>query len=108
MNKRIARLLSAAAALTAFSAANAAVPSQASELAPPTTYRDLLNPIPNAAAAVKADDARIATDATSGHLQLVQYYYHHHHHHHHHHHFVPPPFRPFFRHHHHHHVYIVR
>jgi hypothetical protein len=101
MDKRVAGLLGAAAALTTLSAANAtAAPVQS--LAPATSYRDLLAPVPNAVAALKADDARRAVVGTG--VQLAQYDHHHHHHHHHHHRvFVPPPFRPFVRRHHHHH-----
>jgi hypothetical protein len=87
MDKRIAWMFGAAAALTTFTAANAAVPSQANKPAQPTSYRDLLNPVSNAAVTLKADNARRAEAADNG-VQLAQYFYrrHHHHHHHHHHH----------------------
>ena len=88
MDKRITSLLGAAAALTTFSAANAAVPSQVNELATPLSYRDLLNPVSNAAANLRADDARRAEAGESG-VQLAQFFYrprHHHHHHNHDHH----------------------
>jgi hypothetical protein len=47
--------------------------------------RDLLDPVPNAVAALKADDAHLAQENQQGN-KLAQYFYHHHHHHHHHHH----------------------
>jgi hypothetical protein len=100
MDKRIAGLLGAAAALTTVTAAHAATPAQATE---PTSYRDLLNPVPDAVAALKADDAQTAqkTEAAAHEMQVAQVFYHHHHHHHHH--IVIRPFRRHFRHHHHHH-----
>ena len=104
MDKRIAGLLGAAAALTTVTAANAAVQTEGN--APAASYRDLLDPVPNAVVALKADDARLAqTPADSvkdDGLQVAQYY-HHHHHHHHHHHVVPRPLRRLLRGHHHHH-----
>lgn len=104
MDKKIVGLLGAAAALTTLTAANAAVPAQSNQMTPPTSYRDLLNPVPNAATALKADDARLAAEAGSAKVELAQFYYHHHHHHH----FVPRPFRHFFYHHHHHHHHFYR
>ncbi len=104
MDKKIAGLLGAAAALTTVTAANAAAPAQTEGNAPAATYRDLLNPVPNAVTALKGDDVRLAqTPAVSvkdDGLQVAQYY---HHHHHHHHHIIIRPFRRLFRHHHHHH-----
>jgi hypothetical protein len=52
MDKKIAGLLGAAAALGTVTAAHAAVPARAQELAPPTSYADLLAPVPNAVAAL--------------------------------------------------------
>ncbi len=89
MDKRFAGLLGAAAALTTLTAAHATAPIQ-SELSPPTRYQDLLAPIPNAVAALKADDARLAQTPASD-LKVAQEHHHHHH--------RPPPRR----HHHHHH-----
>ena len=100
MEKKIAGLLGAAAALTTITSAQAA-PAQLSEPTAATNYRELLNPIPNAVPLLKADDAR--HDAARLAQISVQVGHHHHHHHrgvrvrvdhHHHHHF---------RHHHHHH-----
>jgi len=106
MDKKIAGLLGAAAALTTMTAANAGVASRSSELAPATSYRDLLDPIPNPIASLRADDVRLAetpaAEGTEG-TQVAQNY--HHHHHHHHHHVIPRPIRRVLphRHHHHHH-----
>jgi DNA-binding PucR family transcriptional regulator len=83
MDKKIAGLLGAAAALTTMSAAQSAL-AKALQNAPPTSYRGLLEPVPDALNALKADDARIAAAKTQGGERLAQYYYHHHHHHHHH------------------------
>ena len=87
MNKRIAGLLGAAAAVTAMTGAQAA-PAQPAP-AQPASYRDLLEPIPNAIAQLKADDAARALTDSSAKLELVQFHHHHHHHHHHHNGFFP-------------------
>ena len=102
MDKKIAGLLGAAAALTAVSGAQAAAPQQTAPVAA-SSYRELLEPIPNALEALKADDARLATDAAETPVQLAQYDHHHHHHHHHRFFRVIPPPRPYHRDHHHHH-----
>lgn len=105
MDRKIAGLLGAAAALTTMHAAQAATePTQGA--APIATYRDLLEPVPNALDALKIDDARIAADTTEQQpVQLAQFYYHHHHHHHHRFFRVVPRryFRRYHHHHHHHH-----
>jgi hypothetical protein len=95
MDKKIAGLLGAAAALTTVTAAHAATPAQAAQ--PTASYSDLLNPVANPVAALKADDARLAqkTDATADEAKVAQLFYHHHHHHHH--------VRRRHHHHHHHH-----
>jgi hypothetical protein len=93
MDKRIAGLLGAAAALSAVNGAQATTPS--TTLPPAATYRDLLEPVPNAAEALKAEDARLAgTPSTDGtkvaEVVVIGHHHHHHHrrraHHHHHHH----------------------
>lgn len=101
MEKKIAGLLGAAAALTTMTAAQGAM-AGAMPTAPASIYRDLLEPIPNALAALKADDARMAQEKESN-VQLAQYYYHHHHHHHHHFRYYDVEPRGFYHHHHHHH-----
>jgi hypothetical protein len=97
MDKKLAGLLGAAAALTTMTGAQAA-PGQETGLSPATSYSDLLAPVPNATAALKADDARLAQRETAGEqLAQISVQVGHHHHHHHHHH------RVIVRHHHHHH-----
>jgi hypothetical protein len=102
MDKRLAGLLGAAAALTAVGGAQAATPAQSTEAAPAASYRELLDPVPNALAALMADEGQHAKAAARGETQLAYHHHHHHHgwrrhwHHHHHHHWWG-------RHHHHHH-----
>ena len=78
MDKRIAGLLGAAAALTTMTAAQAAV-AEPTQSAPPASYRDLLEPIPDALHALKADDARLAAERNQVNEHVAQYYHHHHH-----------------------------
>ena len=88
MDKKIAGLLCAAAALTTISGAQAGI-AQPTQNTSPTSYRDLLEPVPDALNALRVDDARIAATETQGGEQVAQYHHHHHHHrrrHHHHHH----------------------
>jgi hypothetical protein len=103
MDKKLAGLLGAAAALTTLTAAQAA-PVSGSEFPQATSYRDLLDPIPNAVPLLKADDARLAQTGAVRTAEVVvghhhhhhhrgvtvrvgpRYHRHHHHHHHHHHH----------------------
>jgi hypothetical protein len=108
MDKRLAGLLGAAAALTAVSGAQAGAAAQSTELAPATSYRELLDPVPNALAALLADEAQHAKARASGETQLAYHHHHHHgwrrhwHHHHHHHHHG---WHRWHHHHHHHHDY---
>jgi hypothetical protein len=90
MDRNVAALLGAAAVLATATAAYAATPTPA-ELPPPTSYQDLLTPVPGPVAALQADDARLAK-APAGALKVAQDHHHHHH--------RPPPRRH--RHHHHH------
>jgi hypothetical protein len=92
MDKKLAGLLGAAAALTAMTTAQA-TPLQSTELAPASGYRDLLDPIANAVPLLQADDARLAQKQEATRLAQVNvtvgHHHHHHwrrHHHHHHHH----------------------
>lgn len=82
MNKTIAGLLSAAAVLTAGTAAQT-VPTFASTPSPVSSYRDLLNPIPNALPLLKAADAQSAQGAEYQVAKTVIIKKGHHHHHHH-------------------------
>ncbi len=107
MDKTTAGLLGVAAGLAAMGTAQAAsAPGpNPSEALHASSYADLLAPVQDAVAVMKADDAaRVhASDVElpDG-VQLVDYpyygpAYHHHHHHHHHHH------QAYYHHHHHHH-----
>jgi hypothetical protein len=106
MDKKIAGLLGAAAALATVGSASAATEAQGNLQNPATGYRELLNPVPNAVAALKADDARREAEARNVKTAQVSVQLGHHHHHHgvrirvghHHHHHVRRS-----HHHHHHH-----
>ena len=82
MDKKIAGLLGAVAALATVSAAHASTQPQSNQSSPAVSYRDLLEPVSNAVALLKADDAARAQQPAT--VQLAQYHHHHHHHHHHH------------------------
>ena len=98
MDKNLAGLLGAVGALVAAAPAQAATshPASIEAAMEASSYSDLLKPIPNAAALLKAAAAQPAVDApkSEGQAGVEQVQYHHHHHHHH---------RYYRRHHHHHH-----
>ena len=71
MDKKLAGLLGAAAALTAVSGAQAAAPAQSTEAAPAASYRELLDPVPNALAALMADEGQHAKARANGETQLA-------------------------------------
>ena len=79
MDKKLAGLLGAAAALSAVTMAQAA-PASGPELPQAGSYRDLLDPIPNALPLLKADDTRLAETGTVKTAQVVIGHHHHHHH----------------------------
>src|SRR5471032_2668009 len=98
MDKKIAGLLGAVAAMSSMTSANAAAPAPTQTLQA-TSYADLLNPVPNAVAQLIADDnARAARSRGGEEIDVAQIRvevdHHHHHHsyrrrhrrHHHHHH----------------------
>jgi hypothetical protein len=112
MDKTIAWLLGiVAGGFSAVGSAQAAAgpASNPSEALQASSYADLLAPISNAAALVKAHDAALAHRAEArGEVQVAQVYYapypppyvsYRHHHHHHHHRY----YRRYSHHHHHHH-----
>jgi hypothetical protein len=78
MEKKIAGVLGAVAALGTLTAAQAAP----SDVLRANSYAELLNPIPDAAAQLRALDEREASQPAETKVQLAQYYHHHHHHHH--------------------------
>lgn len=108
MDKKIVGLVGALSALAAPETVQAmpATGPNVNDVLRVQSYAELLDPIPNAVALLRAADAAPAPEAGS--VQQVQYYYHHHHHHHHHHHGYWRPYyyyypRPYYHHHHHHH-----
>jgi hypothetical protein len=119
MEKKVAGLLGAVAALGALNSAQAA-PAPAPNPSSPDTlkvgsYADLLEPIPNALNVLKEIEAQAPVKPWEDNVKVAQFYHHHHHHHHgyyhhHHHHgyyrpriIVVPPRRYHHHHHHHHH-----
>lgn len=114
MDKKIAGLLGAVAALTSLPAAQAAPNVDLAQAMRAASYADLLTPVSNAVEVLKADDAarasQPATEQVPDGVQVAQYHHHHHqrrviiiHRHHHHHH----NWRPMRRHHHHHHSHYM-
>ena len=107
MDKKLAGLLGAAAALTTMASAQAAAPAQPqTDMQQVTSYRDLLDPIPNALAQLKAGDAKRGETPTTEVAQISVQVGHHHHHHHHHRGVilrVGPGHHHYHHHHHHHH-----
>lgn len=99
MQKKTIGLLGALAGLAAMGSAQAAAqPANVSEALHASSYADLLAPVPDAVALLKADDearAQRQADETLNGVQLAQYYGQPHHHHHDHYRRPPP------RHHHH-------
>jgi hypothetical protein len=100
VDKTIMGLLGGASALALISGqASAAAPvDQANGLTPARSFAELLDPIPNAANVLRAEDERRA-DAAPNEKPLVVAQYHHHHYYHHHHHYH----HHYYHHHHHHH-----
>jgi hypothetical protein len=102
MDKKIAGLAGAMTSLASMHAAEAVPVQNETEIMNPRSYSELLQPIPNAVALLKAVDranaARVEAEAKRK-PRLAQYYYHHHHHHHHNYYYR----RPYYHHHHHHH-----
>src|SRR3981189_1036562 len=113
MEKKIAGLLGAMATLGAFSGAQAApTPSPApTDVLRANSFADLLEPIPNAAALLRAVDESRPSSSADENAHLSQFYYHNHHHHSQYRRYydeprivvVPPRYRRYHHHHHHHH-----
>jgi hypothetical protein len=120
MGIKIAGLVGAMATLGAFNAAQAApTPSPApTDVLRANSFADLLEPIPNAGALLRAVDESGPISSPDGNVQLAQYYHHHHHHHHHSQYrryqyepriiVVPRRYRHHHHHHHHHHSFYRR
>ena len=79
MDKKIAGLLGAAAALTAANSAQAATQVAATELQPAASYSDLLEPVPNALALLKTEDTQGTATRANDQTRLAQHHHHHHH-----------------------------
>jgi hypothetical protein len=94
MEKRIAGLLGAVAALGTLSAADAAPAPATSDALRASSFAELLEPIPNAVALLQAVDEQQSTGPGAN-VQMAQVVVVRRRHHHHHHHYR--------RHHHHHH-----
>jgi len=105
MDKKIAGLLGAVAAVSTLGTAQAAPTANPMEALRANSFAELLEPIPNAAALLQAVDVQGQSETADGNIQLAQYHHHHHHHHHHaYRRFVPRiVVMPRHRHHHHHH-----
>jgi hypothetical protein len=94
MDKKIAGLVGAVAALTSLDAAQAAAaPAPETNALHVNSYAELLNPVHNAVAALIADDATRGQKSSTDGVQLARHHHHHHHRYH----------RRYRRHHHHHH-----
>jgi hypothetical protein len=103
MDKKIAGLLGAVAALSTLGATQATPAPAPSDALTANSYADLLQPIPNAAKTLQALDEQAPAKSTEGNVQLAQMHRHHHHHHHSHWQRGPVVVIGRHRHHHHHH-----
>jgi hypothetical protein len=103
MEKKIAGLLGAVATLGAFGAAQAAPAPAPGDVLRANSFTELLQPIPNAAALLRAVDESRPDLSAEANVQLAQYHHHHHHHHHAWRRYRPVVVVPRHRHHHHHH-----
>ncbi len=120
MDKTIAGVIGAITGLASLDGAAqaATTPTPGPDALPGArSYAELLDPIPNAVALLRAADAAAARErrdetvnGLKGDVQVADHHHHHHHryyHHHHHHHHrvivIRPPWRVYRPHHHHHH-----
>jgi len=116
MDKKIVGVIGAISGLAALDSAAQATPAAtpSPDLMNARSFAELLNPIPNAVAALRAADAAMAREAQgqavgglNGDTQVAGYHHHHrryhHHHHHHHHRVIRRIIRQILPHHHHHH-----
>ncbi len=101
MDKTVAGLLAVASVLAVPAQAATVLPSDPAAALRTSSDADLLTPIPNASALLKAAaEARIAEPDARPPLMEVRYWHHHHHHHH-------RWYRRRWHHHHHHHHHDV-
>jgi hypothetical protein len=111
MDKKIAGVIGAITGLAVLDSAAQATPAVTPDSGNlnARSFAELLDPIPNAVAALRAADAAAAREArdesaggqTEG-VQVAGYHHHHHRYYHHHHH------RYYHHHHHHHHHRVIR
>jgi hypothetical protein len=80
MEKKIAGLLGAVAALSTIGTAQATPAPAPTDALQANTYAELLEPIPNALALLQTVDAQAPAKSTDANVQVAQLYYHHHHH----------------------------
>jgi len=105
LEKKIAGLLAAVAALGTMGSSQAAPAPTPTDVLQANSYADLLQPIANASTLLQAIDEDRPAASTDGNVKLAQA----HHHHHHHHGYSRPrviirlPHRHHHHHHHHHH-----
>ena len=111
MDKKIAGLLGAVAAVSTMGTAQAAPTPNPTETLRANSFAELLEPIPNAATLLQAVDEQGQAETADGNIQLAQYH-HHHHHHHAYRRYVPRivvvPRHRYHHHHHHHHHHHYR
>jgi len=81
MDKKIAGLLGAVAAVSTMGTAQAAPTPNPTETLRANSFAELLEPIPNAAALLQAVDEKSQAETAEGNVQLARYHHHHHHHH---------------------------
>jgi hypothetical protein len=91
LDKKLAGLLGAVAALGTIGTAQASTAPAPTDVLAANSYAELLQPIPDASARLKALDEQQRTGTKEGGIQLAYRHHHHHHHygrrrHHHHHH----------------------
>ena len=113
MDQKIVGIVGAIAGLAALDATQGAATAAPSPEGIPSakSFAELLDPIPNALAMLRAVDTAAATRSQdeasqNADVKLAQYHHHHHryHHHHHHHHlYIRRIPRRYYHHHHHHH-----
>jgi len=80
MDKKIAGLLGAVAAVSTLGTAQAAPVATPTATLRADSFAELLEPIPNAAALLHAVDAQGQAETVEGNVQLARYHHHHHHH----------------------------
>jgi hypothetical protein len=90
LDKKLAGLLGAAAALGTMSSAEAVAMPGPTAVLQASSYADLLQPIPDASLLLQAIDTDRMAPTGEAKIQLARHHHHHHHyrrrHHHHHHH----------------------